>query len=126
LSSAAPRCTGPVGAGNHVTLCDLRVFVDQAAEPVTAQNAHTGHFRRLMRTPGGWVLPQRPVRPVRVVVVGVLAEDQPRVAFTGYQHPVQALAAHAGDPSFSDRVRAGRTDRASDNSHADQPRTASG
>jgi hypothetical protein len=26
------------------------------------------------------------------------------VPFTGYQHPVQALAAHAGDPSFSDRV----------------------
>jgi hypothetical protein len=37
-----------VGAGNCVTLCDLRVFVDQAAEPVPAQNARTGDA-------GGWL-----------------------------------------------------------------------
>jgi len=69
--------------------------VDQAAESVSAQNAHTGHFDRRMRTPGGRVLLQRPVRAMRVVVVGVLAEDQPRVPFAGDQHPVQALAAGA-------------------------------
>ena len=28
----------PVGAGNCVTLCDLGVFVDQAAEPVPPQH----------------------------------------------------------------------------------------
>jgi hypothetical protein len=32
-----------VDAGNYVTSCDLRIFVDQAAEPVSPQNAHTGH-----------------------------------------------------------------------------------
>jgi hypothetical protein len=26
----------PVGAGNSVTLCDLRIFMDQASEPVAA------------------------------------------------------------------------------------------
>ena len=48
----------PVGAGNSVTLCDLGVFVDQAAEPVPAQNAHTGHFGRRMRASGGRLLLQ--------------------------------------------------------------------
>ena len=33
----------PVGAGNCGTLCGLGVFVDQAAEPVPALNAHTSH-----------------------------------------------------------------------------------
>jgi hypothetical protein len=55
-----------VGAENRVTLRDLGVFVDQAAEPVPAQNAHTGHFRRRMRATGGRVLLQCPVRPVGV------------------------------------------------------------
>jgi hypothetical protein len=40
-----------------------------------------------------------------VVVIDVLAEDQPQVPFAGYQHPVQALAAATGDPAFGDRVR---------------------
>jgi hypothetical protein len=51
---------------------------------------------------------QRPVRPVRVVVIDVLIEDQPQMPFAGNQHPVQALAAAAGDPAFGDRVRARR------------------
>ena len=47
-----------VGAENAVTLCDLRIFVDQAADPVPAQNAHTGHFDRRIRAPGGRLLLQ--------------------------------------------------------------------
>jgi len=50
-----------VGAGNRVTLCDLDVFTDQAAEPVPAQNAHMAQFGRRMYPPGGRVLAQRPV-----------------------------------------------------------------
>jgi hypothetical protein len=45
-----------VGAENAVTLCDLRIFVDQAAEPVPAQNAHAGYFGRRMRASGGRLL----------------------------------------------------------------------
>jgi hypothetical protein len=48
----------PVGAGNAVTLCDLRILVDQAAEPAPAQNVHTGYFDRRMRAPGGRLLLQ--------------------------------------------------------------------
>jgi NADPH:quinone reductase-like Zn-dependent oxidoreductase len=39
-------------------LCDLGVFVDQAAKPVPAPNAHTGHSGRQMRASGGRLLPQ--------------------------------------------------------------------
>jgi len=37
----------------------------------------------------------------------VLINDQPQVPFAGDQHPVQALAACAGDPSSGDRVHPG-------------------
>ena len=68
------------------------VFVDQAAEPVPPQNTHTGHFGGPMRTPGRRFLFQRPVRPMGVVVVDVLAQDHPQVPLSSDQHPVQALA----------------------------------
>jgi hypothetical protein len=50
------------------------------------------------------VLVQRPVRPMRIVVIDVLTEDQPQVPFAGDQHLAQALAAGTGDPAFGDRV----------------------
>jgi hypothetical protein len=37
-------------------------------------------------------------------MIGVLIKDQPQVAFAGDQHPVQVLAAGAGDPPLRDRV----------------------
>ena len=60
--------------------------------------------------PGGRALVQRPVRPVCVVVIDVLINDQSQVPFAGDQHPVEALAAGAGDPAFGDRVRPRRPD----------------
>jgi hypothetical protein len=51
------------------------------------------------------------MRPVGVVMAGVLAQDQSQVPFSSDQHPVQALAASAGHPAFRDRVRARRPDR---------------
>jgi hypothetical protein len=108
-----------VGAGNHVTSCDLRVFVDQAAEAAPPQNARTGRFCGWMGAPGGRVLLQRPVRPTTVVVIDVFAQDQPQVPFAGDQHPVQALAPCTGDPAFGGRVRTRRWDRGLDDPHAD-------
>jgi hypothetical protein len=46
----------PVSADNPVSLCDQGIFMDQAAKPVPAQNAHTGHFDRRMRASGGRLL----------------------------------------------------------------------
>jgi len=48
----------PVSADNPVSLCDQGIFMDQAAKPVPAQNAHTGHFDRRMRASGGRLLLQ--------------------------------------------------------------------
>jgi len=89
-----------VGAEYCVTSCDLGIFVDQAAEPVPPQNPDTCACCGRVLASGGRVLVQRPVRPVAVVVIGVLAEDQLQVPFAGDQHPVQALAAGTGDPAF--------------------------
>lgn len=78
--------------------------MDQAAEPVPAQNAYAGHFDRRIRTSGGRLLLQCPVWPVRVVVVDVLIKDRPQVLLAGDQHPVQALtagAAHSAARSHS-------------------------
>jgi len=97
-----------VGAGNGVTLCDLCVFADDAAETVSPQNTHAAHFYGWMETPGGRILLQRPVRTMSVVMIGVLAEDQPQVPFADDQHPVQALAAGAAHPALRDRVGARR------------------
>jgi hypothetical protein len=74
------------------------VSIREAAESVPAQNTHIGHVARWMYASCRRVLLQCPVRPVRIVVVGVFAQDQPQVPLAGDQHPVQALAAGAGDP----------------------------
>src|ERR1039457_5492948 len=88
-----------VGADNLVTSCHLGIFMDQAAEPVPAYNAHIGHFDRRIRTYGGRLLLQCPVRTVSVVVVGVLPEDQPQMPLANDEHPVQALATRAAHPA---------------------------
>ena len=63
-----------------------------------------------METPGGRILLQRPVRPMSVVMIGVLTKDQPQVPFVGDQHLVQALSAGAAHPALRDRVRPRRPD----------------
>jgi hypothetical protein len=68
--------------------------VDQAAEPVPPQNPGACACCGRILAPGGRLLVQGPVRPVAVIVIGVLVEDEPQVPFAGDQHPVQA--AHAG------------------------------
>ena len=96
-----------MGAGNRVTSCDLDIFADQSAEPILAQNAHTGHFYGWVDAPGGRVLLQCPVRPVGVVVLDVLAQELFELPAIPAEGAVQELAAHAADPTFRKRVRAG-------------------
>ena len=68
-----------MGASNRVALCDLRVFVDQATEAVAAQNANTFHVGERMDAASRRALLQRPVGPVRIVMMDVLAQHQPQV-----------------------------------------------
>jgi hypothetical protein len=51
------------GAENPVTLCDLGILADQAAEPLPAQNPDVRGPSGRMRTPGRRALVQCPVRP---------------------------------------------------------------
>lgn len=74
-----------------------------------------------METPGGRILLQRPVRPMSVVMIGVLTKDQPQVPFVGDQHLVQALSAGAAHPALRDRVRPRRPD-----GRLDDPRAGRG
>jgi hypothetical protein len=52
----AVQVTDRVGAGNPVTLCDLGIFVDQAAKPVPAQNSGVCAQGRYIRTSSGRAL----------------------------------------------------------------------
>jgi hypothetical protein len=45
--------TDPVGAENPVTSCDLRIFMDEAAEPVPTHNTDVCAEGRRMPTPAG-------------------------------------------------------------------------
>jgi hypothetical protein len=55
---------------------------------------------------------------MNVIVLDVLTQDEPQVPLAGDQHPVQALAAGAGNPPLRDRVRPRRLDRSLDDPHA--------
>jgi hypothetical protein len=101
----------PVGAEYPVTLCDLGIFVDQAAEPVPAQDPDIRVRSGRMITPSGRALEERPVRAMNVIVLHVLTQDQPQVPLAGDQHPVQALAPGTSDPAFGYSVRPRRLDR---------------
>lgn len=74
-----------VGAENYVALCDLGIFVDQTAKSVSPQDADSRRFCWWIGSPSGRILVQRSVWPVGVVVVGVLAQDEPQMPFTDDQ-----------------------------------------
>src|ERR1035438_10846929 len=100
----------PVGADNAVTSCDLRVLVDQAAEPVASSDADVVAGGREMGAAVGWLLAEGPVRPVGVVVIDVFAEDVAQMSPARDEDAVGALAPRGGDPALADRVCARRLD----------------
>jgi hypothetical protein len=106
-----------VGAENYVALCDLGIFVDQAAESISPDytDVAAGGGRTGV---AGWCLVQGLVWPVGVVVIDVVAGDEPWMPFTSDQHQVLALAAGAADPAFGDRVCAWRLHACLDDAHA--------
>jgi hypothetical protein len=73
-----------------ITLCDLRVFVDEPAEPVASRDAHGIAGWRRVGLRVGRVLGEGAVRAVRVVVVDVLGEDGFQVPWAGDEDPVGA------------------------------------
>jgi hypothetical protein len=105
-----------VGADNVVTSRDLRILVDQAAQPIASSDAYVGGCD--VGSAVGWSLAEGPVRPVGVVVIGVFAEGVVEMPSAGDEDSVSALAPGTGDPPFADRVRARRLDRRGDDPRA--------
>ena len=106
----------PVGAEIAVTPGDLRILVEEAAEPVASENADVVVGDRGVGPAVGWSLAEGPVRPVGVVVIDVFAEGVVEMSPAGDEDAVGALAAGAGDPALADGVRARCLDRRLDNS----------
>ena len=52
----------------------------------------------------GWLLAQRSVWPVTVVVGDVLGQDARQVPFADDEYPVGALTPHCTDPAFRESV----------------------
>jgi hypothetical protein len=94
-----------VGADNAVTSCDLRILVDEAAEPVASSEADGVVRGRHGDLSVRRLLAKGPVRPVGVVVINVFAEDLVKMSLAGDEDAVGALAPDAGDPPLADRVR---------------------
>jgi hypothetical protein len=103
-----------VGADNVVTSRDLRILVDQAAQPIGSSDAYVVAGGCDVGSAVGWSLAEGPVRPVGVVVIGVFAEGVVEMLSAGDEDSVSALAPGTGDPPFADRVRARRLDRRGD------------
>jgi hypothetical protein len=107
-----------VGADNAVTSCDLRILVDEAAEPVVSSEAD-GVVRGCHGDLAvGRLLAEGPVRPVGAVVISVLAEGLVKMSLAGDEDAVGALAPGAGDPPLADRVRPRRVNGCGDDPHA--------
>ena len=66
-------------------------------------------------------LRERTVRPVRIVVLDVLAQDSLQVLARDDQQPVETLAANASQPPLGVRLRLWRRDRRQHHLHAVRP-----
>jgi hypothetical protein len=86
-----------VGAEYRVTSCDLGVFVEEAAEPVSSNNLDVG-VDGIGQCPQRASLVQGPVRPMHVEMGLVLGEDLAQVAFVHDEDPVEEFTAYAAHP----------------------------
>ena len=62
---------------NYVTSCDLRIFMDQAAEPVPPRDPEIRVRSGRMIMPSGRALEERPVRAMNVKVLDVVLAENP-------------------------------------------------
>jgi hypothetical protein len=103
--SLAQTCSGRVGAGAACGLRGELVFVDQPAEQVTAADTiefdHVGdRWLAARRTRSKrWPLRECAVRPVLVVMQGVVGHDVPEMSAAEDQEPVDRIHGGRSRPS---------------------------
>lgn len=99
-----------MGAENCVTSCDLLIFMDQSAEPITTPNpsraGHAAGYQDLIGRP----LVQG---AMGVEVIDILGQHLLQVTLVHDEYPIRTLATHTAYPSLSDRVRLNRSGPAS-------------
>jgi hypothetical protein len=86
-----------VGAEYCVTSCDLGVFVEESAKPVSSDDLDVG-VDRIRQRPQRAGLVQGPMRTMSVEVGLVLGEDLAQVAFVHDEDPVEEFTAYAAHP----------------------------
>jgi hypothetical protein len=93
-----------VGLVKPVRLRCLRILVDQAAQDRSAVNpggVQVNDVRRRIR----WLLSERAMWTVAVVVAGVLVDDRRQVPLADDEHPVRALSAYRAHPALGRRTQ---------------------
>jgi hypothetical protein len=68
--------------------CDMRVFIDQPTESNPSGNPSSQRDDRWFGGPKRRDLPQGPVRPVHVVMVGVLDQHRPQLPTSEDERPI--------------------------------------
>ena len=83
-----------------------RVFMDEPAEPVAATNRGlvSPAERDDLQRSGGRSQPERAVRALAVVVVGLLPQDALELASAEYEQPVEALLPQGADEALGVRI----------------------
>jgi hypothetical protein len=112
----APAPSRPLAEGDWADLGNP-VFGDQAAENLLALDPGSDVDDAAGLTERGLLL-QCLVRPVAVVVAGVLGQHLPQMPFAEDQHVVQALAAQRAHEPLRECVRPRRPDRRPDHPRA--------
>ena len=100
------------------SLCDLGVFVEEAAEPVTAGDLDVSAGMWVRERPQRCGLAEGAVRTVLVEVPLVFGQDRERVTLVEDEDPVQQLAPEAAHEALGDGVRPRRPYRRGQDLHA--------
>jgi hypothetical protein len=110
----AEQIVEPVGARNPVTLCNLGVFVQQAAKPVSSDHRNIVVHRSIGKAPRWFGLAQATVRAVSVEVLFVLGRDHSSAPGVEDQDPVEQFPTDTCKELFGDRVCSRRPHRSLD------------
>ncbi len=88
---------GPVGARYSVTSRDLRILMEQPTKPIPPHHPPSRHEHQWFARSQRRRLPQGAMRPMGVVVVGILTQHRHQTPTPDDQQLVEALAAEPAD-----------------------------
>jgi hypothetical protein len=93
-----------VGPAIRVTLCDLRVLMDQPTKAISSYDGLSRHDSTRLGRSERW-RHSKALWTVKVVLVGVLSQHRSQLSASEDQHPVQHLTPNRADPALRMGVR---------------------